>query len=259
MRRLQQGWCIRAAALVGAAMHVKATVVDANEDLGGTITAERRLSSAPFAWSNVPPQRTHRRRIEPALFPSARNDRASYRTSVNKLRSIRRHFLTDTSCARAMIAMPSLLRVATGPEGAMFQLVYSSRATQEFTPPKLKLVLINARLRNREVGVTGILVYHAGLFLQALEGDEAPVRAIFARIEKDRRHGDISVLRSDTTPGKRRIFGEWSMGFADANGSALVLKGFIDVKKDPGLTALDARRAMDILEAFRHGSLRLSA
>jgi hypothetical protein len=64
-------------------------------------------------------------------------------------------------------------------------------------------------LRNHEANVTGVLVYHDGNFLQALEGDETAIRAIFSRIEKDPRHGDVRVLHSNGSLGKRRLFGDW--------------------------------------------------
>ena len=57
----------------------------------------------------------------------------------------------------------------------MFSLIYNSREKQEFSAPDLKTLLLNARIRNRELDVTGILIYYSGLFLQALEGEEAAV------------------------------------------------------------------------------------
>ncbi|MEM7363377.1 MAG: BLUF domain-containing protein, partial [Pseudomonadota bacterium] len=36
-------------------------------------------------------------------------------------------------------------------------------------------------------GVTGMLLYHEGSFLQALEGDRAVVEALYERIEEDPR------------------------------------------------------------------------
>jgi len=141
----------------------------------------------------------------------------------------------------------------------MFQLIYASKEKQAFSPAALKALLMSARIRNREVDVTGILIYHAGMFLQALEGEEAAVRTIFSRIEKDTRHTDIGVLRSIASVGKRRVFGDWSMGFADATGAAQILKGFISLNSGPSLSALDETQAMDILKACSKEPLRVSA
>ena len=141
----------------------------------------------------------------------------------------------------------------------MFHLIYTSREKQEFTSDDLKKLLISSRIRNREVGVTGILVYHAGMFLQALEGEEEAVQTTLSRIEKDTRHGDVCVLHRNKSINKRRMFGEWSMGFSDANGTAQVLRGFMAVNKGLSLSDLDEARAVDVLNAFSKNPSQLSA
>jgi FAD-dependent sensor of blue light len=47
----------------------------------------------------------------------------------------------------------------------MFQYIYASTETQEFSAADLKKLLLRARLRNHEANVTGVLVYHDGNFL----------------------------------------------------------------------------------------------
>ena len=131
----------------------------------------------------------------------------------------------------------------------MYHLIYKSQATGEFSPPELKTLLVRARMRNRELGVTGILVYGSGWFLQALEGEQAAVAEIFSRIEKDPRHGNIAVLDRTATLGKRRMFGDWSMAFADAAGVATVLKGFVDLKSGLTLSDVDQTQALQLLKA----------
>lgn len=137
----------------------------------------------------------------------------------------------------------------------MFHLIYTSRQAQPFPPADLKKLLMNARLRNREVAVTGMLVYHDGMFLQALEGEEADVLGIYARIGKDPRHHELQVLHRNSSLGKRRMFGEWSMGFADATGAAQLLKGFVNVPSGASLSALDGTAAMDLLKAGGQAAL----
>ena len=141
----------------------------------------------------------------------------------------------------------------------MFHLIYTSRENEEFAAPDLKRLLISARFRNNEVSVTGILIYHAGMFLQVLEGGEAAVRTIFSRIEKDVRHGDVGISYCSVSAGKRRIFGDSSMAFAVTASAAQVLKGFIDLKSSPRLPALDETQAIDILKRFSQEPLQLLA
>ena len=141
----------------------------------------------------------------------------------------------------------------------MFHLIYTSAETQEFSALNLKKLLINARLRNCEVSVTGMLLYHSGHFLQALEGEEGAVRGIFKRIEKDERHGEIHMLRSLMSLGNRRLFGEWSMGFADVDGASELLKGYIDTDQVGSLATLEATGAFDLLQTVGRNSFRKSA
>jgi hypothetical protein len=130
----------------------------------------------------------------------------------------------------------------------MYQIVYTSTASQDFTDAELKKLLMRARLRNKEAGVTGMLVFHDGTFLQALEGDMGAVTDIFTRIEKDPRHRDVAVLHRGREP-KARAFGDWSMGYADFTGAAAVLRGFVRLNEQLDLRGLDSAGAVELLTA----------
>jgi Sensors of blue-light using FAD len=107
----------------------------------------------------------------------------------------------------------------------MFRLVYVSSATQLFSKTDLLDLLVKAREKNHRLGITGMLLYKDGDFMQALEGEEAVVRELFARVERDPRHDGIVVLLEEVVlqqddNAEERIFPEWSMGFrnfADAD------------------------------------------
>jgi hypothetical protein len=58
----------------------------------------------------------------------------------------------------------------------MFRLVYSSSARSGMTEDELKLILESAKVRNARRGVTGMLLFRDGVFLQLLEGEEVDVR-----------------------------------------------------------------------------------
>jgi hypothetical protein len=73
--------------------------------------------------------------------------------------------------------------------------------------------LERSRERNGALGVTGLLLYKDGNFLQVLEGEADVVRPLFGKIERDPRHrGIIKVIDEE---GAEREFPEWSMGFRD--------------------------------------------
>jgi hypothetical protein len=130
----------------------------------------------------------------------------------------------------------------------MYQIVYTSTASQDFPAADLKKLLVRARIRNKEAGVTGMLVFHDGTFLQALEGEKRAVIDIFTRIEKDPRHRDIAVLHRGPGP-EARLFGDWSMGYADFTGAAGILKGFVRFNEQLKLHDLDSARAIELLTA----------
>lgn len=95
----------------------------------------------------------------------------------------------------------------------MFFIIYASSATQTFTRPELLALLAKARETNTRLGITGMLLYKDGNFIQVLEGEEAAVRTLYAKITHDRRHsGLITLLQGRET---ERQFPTWSMGFRD--------------------------------------------
>jgi hypothetical protein len=72
-------------------------------------------------------------------------------------------------------------------------------------------ILQSAARHNQRDGITGMLLYAEGNFLQVLEGDSVAVQATFARIAKDPRHSNITVLLQEALA--QRHFAQWSMGY----------------------------------------------
>jgi hypothetical protein len=95
----------------------------------------------------------------------------------------------------------------------VFYLVYVSVAAENVAKDDLLDILAKSRAANAEAGITGMLLYKDGNFMQVLEGEEDAVRALYARIRRDPRHLGIVTL----VEGQRedRSFGDWSMGFRD--------------------------------------------
>ena len=93
----------------------------------------------------------------------------------------------------------------------MFCLVYASTATELLPSRELLELLRQARDHNATMGITGLLLYKKGIFMQALEGDETAVRALYAKIGRDARHHHVSTLLA--IPTTERQFPQWSMGF----------------------------------------------
>ncbi len=58
-------------------------------------------------------------------------------------------------------------------------LVYASKATSEMSDADLESLLSASRERNGKLGITGILVYSGGSFMQVLEGSASTVEDLF--------------------------------------------------------------------------------
>ncbi|MEO1290035.1 MAG: BLUF domain-containing protein [Chloroflexota bacterium] len=95
---------------------------------------------------------------------------------------------------------------------SLIALVYLSFAkNRNATQEDLKSILEQARRNNQEQDITGLLLYRNGLFIQALEGDEQQVDAIFDVIKDDPRHTNVLVLYKNKI--RERNYQDWSMGF----------------------------------------------
>ena len=101
----------------------------------------------------------------------------------------------------------------------MRRIIYASRAVSDFEDEALVDLLLRARASNEEHDVTGMLVYAARSFLQAIEGDDEGVEAVWDRIRLDDRHTDLRVLADG--PAEGRLFRDWSMGFEHVAASEL--------------------------------------
>ncbi|MFM7533092.1 MAG: BLUF domain-containing protein [Rubrivivax sp.] len=89
----------------------------------------------------------------------------------------------------------------------LIQVVYRSRSLIDSAA--YDQLLSTCLVNNPRRGITGLLVTHAGWFLQVLEGGAAEVNALLKKIEADPRHSDFLVLRLAAIP--KRDFGDWSM------------------------------------------------
>jgi hypothetical protein len=96
---------------------------------------------------------------------------------------------------------------------AMFHIVYASSALQPFTKPELHVLLEQSRQKSAKLGVTGMLLYKDGNFMQVLEGEKEAVTKLAGKIEHDPRHKGFLILLRGTS--EERLFPDWTMGFRD--------------------------------------------
>ncbi len=90
-------------------------------------------------------------------------------------------------------------------------LVYASTAASDFDDAALAALLQQARRANAARGITGLLLYRGGRFVQFLEGPEREVRSLYATIAADPRHSHVHTL-NEGRPATRQ-FADWTMGY----------------------------------------------
>lgn len=93
----------------------------------------------------------------------------------------------------------------------MYRLIYASTARSDLDEAGLRQIVETARRNNAANGISGMLLYMDGNFIQLLEGDKPVVEATFSRIEADERHRGVIVL--DGRDAGARVFENWSMGY----------------------------------------------
>ncbi len=91
----------------------------------------------------------------------------------------------------------------------LVRLLYASRAVDR-SDAAIEAILSQSRHFNPTSGITGILCYGGGIFLQAIEGGRTPVSELYGHIQQDKRHKDVVLLHYEEISERR--FGGWTMG-----------------------------------------------
>lgn len=91
----------------------------------------------------------------------------------------------------------------------LVRLLYASRAVDS-SAEAIAGILSHSRQYNPTSGITGILCYGGGIFLQAIEGGRSAVSELYGHIQQDPRHKDVVLLDFEEVCERR--FGSWTMG-----------------------------------------------
>ena len=91
----------------------------------------------------------------------------------------------------------------------LVRLLYASRAI-DAASAGIEGILAQSRQGNPGLGITGILCYGGGIFLQAIEGGRGAVSDLYGHIQRDPRHKDVVLLHYEEI-SERRVSG-WTMG-----------------------------------------------
>lgn len=91
----------------------------------------------------------------------------------------------------------------------LVRLLYASRAV-DTRAEAIEAILAQSRQHNPSCGITGILCYGGGVFLQAIEGGRTAISELYGHIQRDKRHKEVVLL--DYEEIRERRFGGWTMG-----------------------------------------------
>ena len=93
----------------------------------------------------------------------------------------------------------------------LYALVYVSTASRPLDMLDLSRLQASAQRRNAREGVSGVLLYSDGNFMQCLEGPAHGLARVYDVIRSDAMHyGIIEIVRERIAA---RQFSEWSMAF----------------------------------------------
>ncbi len=94
----------------------------------------------------------------------------------------------------------------------MHAIAYVSAASWNLLEEQVEHIVAESRRLNAANGITGVLLYCDGNFMQYLEGEEEVVRATFERIRASDSHYQVNELMNQ--PIAAREFTDWSLGFS---------------------------------------------
>ncbi len=130
----------------------------------------------------------------------------------------------------------------------MYLIIYSSYASVNFQDDDLKTLLVQARKKNEERSITGMMLYFDGKFLQLIEGEEQEVKQLYETICNDKRHKSVVNLKEGNI--EKRFFEDWQMGFKSLTMQEMEdEKSFEDLNTQNSINTPQALKLFKILSA----------
>ena len=112
----------------------------------------------------------------------------------------------------------------------MHHIIYLSKVSAPLSEATLVNLLQEARANNQQRAITGILLYGDRQFLQLIEGEQAEVTRLYAKLTQDPRHS--GVIKLADKPITHRSFAEWSMAFHPVSAEQLAqLTGYLSLEQ----------------------------
>lgn len=125
------------------------------------------------------------------------------------------------------------------PAPAFLELLYVSVLAPHQRPTVVGQIVAQARARNAERGITGLLVFDGLHFCQHIEGPPEALRPLMERIRLDARHSDVQVLYEGSRDERR--YHRFDLGFAQSD----------EPDDMAGIHALEGQAALERFLALR--------
>jgi len=91
------------------------------------------------------------------------------------------------------------------------QFAYVSHQVHDFSDDDLRELMRLARKKNKELGLTGLLLFDHPIFFQVLEGPPDSIDQMCATLQSDERHRDMDIIYTNDDLAVRE-FARWHMG-----------------------------------------------
>ncbi len=92
----------------------------------------------------------------------------------------------------------------------MKRLTYISRIVSDDPERDLREIERVSQRNNARDGITGVLIYAGGYFFQLIEGEDAAIDDLYARLLRDPRHTDMVLIQTELNVSER-LFPTWAM------------------------------------------------
>jgi hypothetical protein len=93
-------------------------------------------------------------------------------------------------------------------------------------PEGLSHIIIHGRRFNQLNGITGLLSYDKGVYIQFIEGEESVLGALHERINRDPRHSDVVTFVDERV--RERAFSSWALKLSDSSQLDARFKQLVD-------------------------------
>ena len=127
---------------------------------------------------------------------------------------------------------------------ALYEVLYVSTLAPERPLSVIAGIAAHARQVNRELDITGVLIFDGQRFCHQLEGPQRAVLKVIERIRNDPRHINVEILHNGPLAGRR--FQNFGLAFSTVEDSEALMR----------LERLDGDAALAAFEQVR-GELEL--